>query len=422
MESMDLWDEFSFLETADKQDEWSLESWCNSHGERGELLAKEWDRDKNLSPVGLTIELSEVSATQNRRKYGWKCQKCGNKFFMTPWCRTREMQGCPKCGKKSMARIHRENATACGNDLFTWCNDHGEFGSTLAKEWDSERNMKLHGLSMNGVSQKSSLNASWICSRCGNHYEKTVYKRVALGIGCPACNRIGTSFPEQVIYRALWQRYPDTINRKKLFDNIEYDIYIPSKKVAIEYNGSYWHNRKETRDEMKKCMCLQHGIRFFRINADNGCINMKFDDDEISYNISSSNHKEQLKEIISYVLKRLGSEIEEIDFEKAVDESYGQMLGYIDDNFTKYEPRLLMEWDRELNKKIEPEFFTRGSHQRVKWHCRKCGYVFENSINSRIRFRSGCARCGYNIFDDRIHKKRGISNSKQQIQFGMNNI
>ena len=416
---MGMWDEFSFLEDAIIFDNWSLDSWCNNNGERGMLIAKEWDRNMNINPIGFPIELSEVSATKNRRKYWWKCSECGNEYQMTPWCRTQLGEGCALCSKKKGGKKNRENASANGNDLFTWCNNHGEFGSTLAKEWDSEKNRELHGISINEISQKSSLEASWICSRCGHQYTKKVYTRVALGIGCPACNRIGTSFPEQVIYRSMLQVFPDTLSRKKLFDNIEYDIYIPSEKVAIEYNGSYWHERKETRDKMKKDLCLQHGIRFLRINADNGCINMKFAGDEISYNISSSNHKGQLKVIVEYILKRLGHGIEEIDFEKAVDESYGQMLGRIEDNFTRYEPRLVLEWDKKLNKGIEPEFFSVGSHQRINWRCRRCGYVFENSINSRIRFKSGCARCGYNIFDDKIHRKRGI---KHTIEFGLHNL
>lgn len=100
--------------------------------------------------------------------------------------------------------------------------------------------------------------------------------------------------------------------------------------------------------------------------------------------------------------------------------SYGQMLGPIDDNFTKYEPNLVQEWDRERNLGIEPEYFSTGSHQRVKWKFKNCNHVFENSINSRIRFHSGCPYCGYNIFDDKIHIP-AIKRPKI-ISFGQNNL
>lgn len=414
---MDLWEEFAFLESSTVYNNWSLQNWCVTHGERGKLLMQEWNIDKNISPIDLPIVMDEVFA-KTTKKFWWKCSECGHEFQMSVAMRTTRDENCPKCRNKKIAKTNRKNAAANGNDLFNWCKNHGEFGSTLLKEWDYQKNLELHEVTIDEISQKSSLDAEWVCSRCGHHYTKKIYTRVALGIGCPSCNRIGTSFPEQVIYRSMLQVFPDTISRSKLFDNIEYDIYIPSEKVAIEYNGSYWHKGKDARDKMKKDLCLQHGIRFMRINADNGKIDMTFNGDEICYNISSTQHKQQLKEIVAYILERLGHGIEEINFEKSADESYGRMLGRIEDNFTKYEPRLVLEWDKELNKGIEPEFFSTGSHQRVKWKCRRCGYIFENSINSRIRFQSGCGQCGYNIFDDKLHKR----NKKKVVYFGINSL
>ena len=417
---MGMWDEFSFLEDADKLDNWSLENWCKTHGERGLIIAKEWNRERNLDALGNSIDISDVSEDRTRVKYWWKCSGCDNDFQMAIRNRTEQGQGCCRCGWKAGGIKNRQNAMKNGNDLQTWCNSHGEFGSTLAIEWDSEENMALHGISINEISQRSSLEASWICSRCGHKYVKKIYARVALGVGCPECCRIGTSFPEQVIRRSILQVFSDTMNRARLFGNIEYDIYIPSENVAIEYNGSYWHRKKETRDNMKREMCLLHGIRFISINADRGSIDMKFEGDEISYNISTSNHKEQLNKIVDYILNQLGHSIKEIDFEQAVDESYGQMLGEIDDNFIKYEPRLVLEWDKELNRNLKPEYFSKSSHQRINWRCKRCGFVFENSINSRIRFKSGCANCGYNIFDDRLHPHG--CNRRKIVHYGLNNL
>lgn len=417
---MCMWDEFSFLEDVDKLDNWSLENWCETHGERGQLIAREWNHERNLDVLGHPINISDVSANRTRKKYWWKCSGCGDDFQMAINMRTQQGQGCQRCGWKTGGKKNRQNAMKDGNDLLTWCNSHGDFGSTLAMEWDSDKNMELHGVSIAKISQKSSLEANWICSRCGHSYIKKVYARVALGVGCPACCRIGTSFPEQVICRSISQVFTDTLSRTRLFDNIEYDIYIPSKKVAIEYNGSYWHKEKETRDKMKRDLCLHQGIRFISVNAYNGSIDMKFEGDEINYNISTSNHKGQLNKIVDYILNLLGHSIDDIDFEMAIDESYGQMLGCIDDNFTKYEPRLVMEWDRELNKNIKPEYFSKSSHQRVNWRCKRCRFVFENSINSRIRFQSGCARCGYNIFDDKIHPHG--CNRRKIVSFGLHSL
>lgn len=398
----------------------SLLNWCEQNPEIGDLIKEEWNYQKNIDETGKIINLCDITAKSNRKKYWWTCKVCGNDFQMSVAQRTINKQGCPTCGKKRGGKKNRQNAMKNGNDLLTWCNSHGDFGSTLANEWDSEKNMRVHGVNIDEISQKSSLEANWICSRCGQSYTKKVYARVALGVGCPACCRIGTSFPEQVIRRSMLQVFNDTLSRTRLFDNIEYDIYIPSENVVIEYNGSYWHRGKEERDKMKRDLCLQHEMRFISINADVGSIDMKFEGDKISYNISTSNHKEQLNKIVDYILNMLGHSIKEIDFEKSIDDAYGQMLGYIDDNFTKYEPRLVMEWDRELNKNIDPEYFSKGSHQIVRWRCKKCRFVFENSINSRIRQKSGCTRCGYNIFDDKIHPH--ACKQRKIICYGLNNL
>ena len=51
------------------------------------------------------------------------------------------------------------------------------------------------------------------------------------------------SFPEQAVYFYIKKAFPDAINSyKDIFDNrMELDIYIPSIKVGIEYDGAKWH-------------------------------------------------------------------------------------------------------------------------------------------------------------------------------------
>ena len=104
MESMDLWDEFSFLETADKQDEWSLESWCNSHGERGELLAKEWDMDKNSDEAGNPLSIKDIGHNRTRLKFWWKCSRCGKEFKQEIRERTQRGHDCPVCARNCTKR------------------------------------------------------------------------------------------------------------------------------------------------------------------------------------------------------------------------------------------------------------------------------------------------------------------------------
>jgi hypothetical protein len=75
------------------------------------------------------------------------------------------------------------------------------------------------------------------------------------------------------IYEFVKQIYPDAI----LSDNMkikpkELDVYVPSKNVAIEYNGLYWHSVANSHDVMshqtKHVLCSQVGIKLLTIYED----------------------------------------------------------------------------------------------------------------------------------------------------------
>lgn len=75
-----------------------------------------------------------------------------------------------------------------------------------------------------------------------------------------------TSVPEMLIYHYVHVYFPDA---RKLsrgdFLGMEIDIYIPSIKTGIEYNGVAWHKSKSSLEEEKNAKCLEHGIQLFRI-------------------------------------------------------------------------------------------------------------------------------------------------------------
>jgi very-short-patch-repair endonuclease len=57
-------------------------------------------------------------------------------------------------------------------------------------------------------------------------------------------------------------------NSKKIVDNYELDIYIPEKKIAIEFNGTYWHStlQKDKKYHQNKTLaCAKQGIRLIHI-------------------------------------------------------------------------------------------------------------------------------------------------------------
>lgn len=58
-------------------------------------------------------------------------------------------------------------------------------------------------------------------------------------------------------------------NVRNIINPYELDIYIPSKKIAIECNGLFWHSRKDMKYHMNKFkMCKDHGIQLLTIWED----------------------------------------------------------------------------------------------------------------------------------------------------------
>jgi hypothetical protein len=92
------------------------------------------------------------------------------------------------------------------------------------------------------------------------------------GHGCPTCFKLGASKLEKEVYTFVLQYCPDA---KKGLRNIippkELDIYIPSIKTAIEFNGLYWHsedNVGKASHLLKTRLCEKIGIHLIQIFED----------------------------------------------------------------------------------------------------------------------------------------------------------
>lgn len=86
----------------------------------------------------------------------------------------------------------------------------------------------------------------------------------------------GTSTPEKELQDFVKSLTSDVIfnTRSILGDGKELDVYVPSKNVAIEYNGNIWHSEAYKKDKAERCqldktlLCEQKGIRLLHIFSD----------------------------------------------------------------------------------------------------------------------------------------------------------
>lgn len=84
----------------------------------------------------------------------------------------------------------------------------------------------------------------------------------------------GTSLDEKDLFEFIKNNYKGKIlrNKRNIISPYELDIYIPEKKIAIEYDGLYWHSTKNLKDKnyhlTKTKMCEEKGIRLIHIFSD----------------------------------------------------------------------------------------------------------------------------------------------------------
>lgn len=246
-------------------------------------LAKEWNYEKNILKPNQVFPGS-------LKKVWWKHDiTINNKKYIHEWesciaSRTSGNKGCPYCG---------------GRKVLKGFNDFQSHYPELAKEWDYQ----LNNCKPDEITYGSNKKIHWICSK--NHkYEAYVPDR-RQGDGCPICSlKLRTSKPEKAIYFYLKKLFPDSIcnYKQNWLGRKELDIYIPSLKLAIEYDGQKWHKDKE-KDILKNKICEENNVTLIRIREPK-CPDLNYG---IYYTLDSTyikNLDKAIYYIINYINKK----------------------------------------------------------------------------------------------------------------------
>ena len=106
------------------------------------------------------------------------------------------------------------------------------------------------------------------CLKCNNNFETE--RKNAQDIFCPNCTKQLFSLKEKEVLDWLKSIYSGEIieNDRTILNGKELDIYIPEKKLAIEFNGDYWHSTKikdKYYHQEKSLVCRNLGIRLIHI-------------------------------------------------------------------------------------------------------------------------------------------------------------
>jgi len=322
------------------------------------VLAEEWNYEKNDGLIP-----SDVMPNSNKKVW-WKCSK-GHEWQAVIASRN-TVAGCPYCA---------------GQRVIKGKNDLQTVNPFVAKEWNYEKN---NGLMPEDVMSSSEKKVWWKCNK-GHEWQDTVGHRNR-GRGCPICNiERHTSFPEYAIVYYLEKCGLEAthLHRGKGY---ELDIYIPSKKIAIEYDGYLWHKNKEKNDIGKNIKCEKDGIRLYRIREGLPALNSSSIDFIIEKN------QKDFPVVLKNVLKDISGIDVDVDLKRdtiaiANFREYSEKQNSI----LHSNPEIAAEWNYEKNGNLRPENFAPNSEKKVWWKCNK-GHEWQSTIGHRNNGRK-CPIC-----------------------------
>ena len=321
-------------------------------------LATEWNYERNSGLMPMDV------LPNSNKKVWWKCSK-GHEWQSTVANRNNG-NGCPYC----LGRY----AVKGKNDLQT-------VNPALVKEWNYEKNDDLKPEEFTANSNKD---VWWKCSK-GHEWHASIANRNK-GNGCPVCNsERKTSFPEYALAYYLKRSGLDVVHSYRA-KGYELDIYIPSLKTAIEYDGYYWHKNRMRKDIEKNYKCKKDGIKLYRLREGLPPLN----DSSIDY-IVQENQK-NLSKVLEAILSEIIGDCISVDMETdTVAIENLRVLTEKENSLFFSNPETTGEWHYEKNGVLKPEHFAPNSHRKVWWKC-QIGHEWQASIANRNKGR-GCPYC-----------------------------
>lgn len=182
------------------------------------------------------------------------CNDCGFTFKRPPSLHIRSNCGCLRCS------LH----------------EHGKRVTKTNEEF-IEQSKAIFGENTFDYSlcnyTKSSEKVTLICNECGRTFEVEANAHLSREHGCPYHHR-NRSIDEEEIYEFIKGIYNKDIfhsDRTILENRHELDIYIPEEKLAVEYDGIFWHNEKckpKNYHINKTLECEKQGIHLIHIFED----------------------------------------------------------------------------------------------------------------------------------------------------------
>lgn len=351
-------------------------------------ILDEWDYEKN----------KDINPTQflknSIHKVWWKCIYCGNSYERPINSKVKSKPGCPDCAKKRAGNL-RSAPIVGKNDLKTIYPD-------IVEEWDYEKNDNLPESYLATSNKK----VWWKC-KYGHEWSASISNRVK-GNKCPECRKeYHVSFPEKAIFYYVSKHFKDAEENYPIGNSNgkEMDIYIPTLRIGIEYDGYFWHRNKK-RDLEKDIICFNNNIKLIRVREE-GLPLLK--STSIIFNINTNkDNTNEMEKCITDILKYLKCTKIEVDIQRDNDKILELMnLSRKKNSILDLMPEIVNMWDYEKNGNLTPDKFTKGSGKYIWMICTNCGKSYRSKVSNVYKKKTTrCENCS------RLELVKGVNDYK----------
>lgn len=283
-------------------------------------VGKEGFIERSKEKFGGMFDYSQVKFVNMSTKVTLICKKCGNSFDVVPSSHLAR-KGCPYCvGLKQWdTDFFIKKSKELNGDRYSYektvyvnkrtpviitCPIHGDFeqnphnhisqrqgcpqcGKKYAKEWRKndyqhfvEESQKRFGDTyefpdIDELYENSHSKILIKCKQCGNVFEKIACDHLTSPHGgCLNCYAQQSKAEIEIgeFIKGLLPNEEVLFRQRGIISNMELDIFIPSRKLAVEYNGVFWHSEANGKDKnyhlQKTEACAAKGISLIQIFED----------------------------------------------------------------------------------------------------------------------------------------------------------
>ena len=316
---------------------------------------------QKLLEINPNINISDF--TRIRARVKCECNICKYKWEPIADSLIRG-RGCPKCAGKVKLNF-----------------------TEFKKEFNNKNDLNVEILS--DFAKKTTDKIECRCKTCGNIWITNV-NRLKHGHGCNSCRHTGTSFTEQSILNAFKMRLgdEDVLSRNRSLINYELDIVIPSRNIAFEPGNWNFHKKKLDRDQLKRELCHNIGIRLITIYDNYYEENPPFSTDCIIYDFSLGeyNNRDRLRKLIDdlFLITNISPNLN--------DNEWNQIQEAANRFSTRKTKKEIISDIEKINPNIMFLQSPSRMHEKVLCECLKCGHKWETSP-SYIKSGLGCPEC-----------------------------